>query len=133
MRDGTLLFPTVCSTLSNMSCTIREDDVTIIELDPSYDSLDDRVLDEFGGMLLSEAAHADPPRLVLDFSRTTFIGSSFIELMVRAWRRLQQRNGSMVVCGVQPFCLEILQITRLTSIWNVYPTRREAVDAMRRS
>jgi len=114
-----------------MSCVVREDEITIVELDPSYDSLDDQVLAEFGGVLLSEAAHADPPRLVLDFSRTTFIGSSFIELLIRAWKRLQQRSGTMVLCGVQPLCLEILEVTRLTSIWRIYPTRQEAVESLR--
>lgn len=116
-----------------MSRVIRENDVTIIELDPTYDSLDDSALDGFREMLLSEAEHADPPRVVLDFSRTTFIGSSFIELMIRAWKRLQQRQGVMVLCGVQPFCYEILQITRLNSVWTIYPTRSEAVAALNRS
>ena len=116
-----------------MSRVIRENDVTIIELDPSYDSLDDPALDGFREMLLSEAEHADPPRVVLDFAHTTFIGSSFIELMIRAWKRLQQRQGVLALCSVQPFCYEILQITRLNSVWTIYSTRSEAVAAMHKS
>ncbi len=128
-----LLFPLGYSRLFGMSRVIREDDVTIIELDSSYDSLDDVALEEFGGMLLSEADCADPARLILDFSRTNFIGSSFIELMVRAWKRIQQREGVMVLCEVQPLCREIFQITRLDSIWRIYPTRSEALAALRGS
>ncbi len=116
-----------------MSCIVRENEITIIELGPKYDPLDDQALSEFGGILLAEATHAEPPRLVLDFSRTTFIGSSFIELLVRAWKRLKERGGTMALCGVQPFCLEILEVTRLTTIWNIYPTREEALEAIRRS
>jgi anti-sigma B factor antagonist len=115
-----------------MGCVIRQEGVTIVRLGPSYDSLDDRALEEFGGMLLAEATYAEPPQLVLDFLQTTHIGSSFIELLVRAWKRLNQRNGTMVLCSVQPFCREVLQITRLDSLWTMYPTEEEAVSALSR-
>ena len=113
-----------------MSCSFRERDVTIIEFGPSYNSLDDEALEEVGGLLLSEAVHADPPQMILDLSDTRFIGSSFIELLVRAWKRLKERGGTMVLCGVQPFCAEVLQITQLTTLWKIFPTRAEALDAL---
>ena len=113
-----------------MTRVSREQDVTLIQFGPSYDSLDDAALEEIGGALLGEAFHAEPPRLLLDLSRTSFIGSSFIELLVRAWKRLKERDGTMVLCGVQPFCAEILRVTRLDSLWDTYPTRTEALATL---
>jgi anti-sigma B factor antagonist len=104
--------------------------ITIIELGASYDSLDDRSLEEFGEVLLAEATYADPPQLILDLSRTGFIGSSFIELLVQAWKRLKQRQGNMALCALQPFCAEVLRIARLDTIWSIYPSRSEALAAM---
>jgi len=115
-----------------MTRVSRQQGVTILELGPSYDSLDDSSLEEFGGALLDEAAHAEPPRLILDLSHTSYIGSSFLELLVRAWKRIRGRGGAMALCGVQPFCVEVLQITRLDSLWTIYPTRSEAVAAVAR-
>ncbi len=114
-----------------MGSVTRQNGVTIIELGPSYDSLDDRELEDFGGLLLAEATHADPPWLVLDFSQTTLIGSSFIELLVRAWKRLRQREGAMALCNLQPFCEEVLQVTRLDTLWGTFATREEAMKAVR--
>ncbi len=113
-----------------MSRSFRKRDVTIIEFGPSYDSLDDETLEEAGGFLLTEAVCADPPRMILDLSHTRFIGSSFIELLVRAWKRLKERGGTMALCGVQPFCAEVLEITRLTTLWKIYATQAEALDAV---
>ena len=79
-----------------MSCVIQQGGVTIIETGPSYSSLDYGALEGLGEVLLSEAAYADPPRLILDMSQTTFVSSSFIELLVRAWKRIKQRQGVMV-------------------------------------
>lgn len=101
--------------------------VTIIELGSAYESLDDDALEEVGGLILTKAAAAESPWLVLDLSGTQYIGSTFIELMVRAWKRLRQRGGNMVLCGVQPFCAEILRATKLDTLWEVVPTREEAL------
>ncbi len=113
-----------------MSRSFRERDVTIIEFGEDYDSLDYETLEKIGQLLLSEAAKADPPKLILDLSQTQFIGSSFIELLIRSWKRLKERDGTMVLCGVRPFCTEVLQITQLTSLWKIYASRTEALDAV---
>ncbi len=36
----------------------------------------------------------------------------------------------MALSGVHPFCVEILRVTRLHTLWPVYPTRDEAVAAL---
>jgi anti-anti-sigma factor len=113
-----------------MSNVIRQSGVTIIELGPSYDSLNEEALQDFGGALLSEATHTEPPRLVVDLSETSYIGSSFLELLVRAWKRLKERDGNLVLCGAQPFCVEVLEVTRLNTLWAIYSTREEAVAAL---
>lgn len=103
--------------------------ITIIESGASYDSLDERLLEEFGGTLLGEATHADPPLLILDLTATGFIGSSFIELLVQAWKRLKQRKGSLILCNPQVFCMEVLRTARLDTIWPVFANRDEALAA----
>jgi anti-sigma B factor antagonist len=108
---------------------MRQSHCTVVELGARYDSLDLDALNDAGSLLLTQAVSADPPRLVIDMSQTSFIGSTFIELLIRTWRRLNQRNGSMVLCGLQPFCAEILRVTRLETLWSCYPTRNEAVQA----
>jgi len=113
-----------------MCRSIRVQGIVVIEFGPSYDSLNDDALEEAGGLLLTEAVHAQPPRLVLDLSQTSFIGSTFIELLVRAWKRLRERGGTMVFCGLHPFCTEVLEVTRLTTLWDIYATRDEAVQAL---
>jgi anti-sigma B factor antagonist len=113
-----------------MSRITRQRGVTIIEAGPSYDSLDEEGLAEFGGALLDEAAHAEPPRLILDLTQTRRIGSRFIELLVRAWKRVKQRGGQMVLCGLHPYCIEVLQVTHLDTLWPTYPTQDEAAAAL---
>ena len=111
----------------------RQQDVTVIELGPSYETLNDEVLREMAEVLLTKATTADPPRVVLDLSGTKYIGSLFVELLVRTWKRLSERGGKMVLCGLQPFCAEVLRISRLDTLWESFPTQAEAVAALRDS
>jgi len=109
---------------------LREDDVTVVCTGSTYAALELQALQELGEALLCEAAHADPPRLVIDMSETEFIGSSFIELVVRAWKRIRSRDGAMALCAVRPFCREVLSVSHLDTIWMIRTTRVEAVKAL---
>ncbi len=121
----------ICPRLIDMIQVSRQRDVTIVELGPSYESLDDRVLEEIRGALLSEASRADPPLMVLDLSGTDYIGSAFMELLVRVWKRLTERGGAMVLCGLRPFCAEVLRVTGLDRLWRVFPTQDQAVTTIK--
>lgn len=108
----------------------RQHNVTVVESEGNYPSLEVAKLEEMGRVLLGEAVRADPPLLVLDLTDTGFIGSSFIELMIRAMKRVRERGGAFALCHVQPFCLDILQTARLDQVFPRYSTRDEAIAAV---
>ncbi len=104
--------------------------VTVCVLDKAYDSLDTAQVDEFNLRLCEAVDQADHPLFVIDLSHTSFIGSSFLEVLFRVWKRLQQRNGRMVLCGLSDFCREVLHTTRLDTLWNSFDMRQDAVEAL---
>ena len=113
-----------------MAQTSKINDITIVELDASYDSLEGQSLAQASAMLLELAQNCDPPIMMLDMSATRFIGSEFLELIFRVWRRLAGRQGQMVLCNVYPYCQEVLKITGLANLWPSYATRDEACAAL---
>lgn len=113
-----------------MSNITRVDGVTIFEIDKEYDSLDEQTLNELGAKLLAAVEQAEPPVMLLDLTRTTFIGSRFLGVTIRAWKRLRDRHGRMALCHVNDLCSEVLKASKLDSIWDVFPTRDEAVLQM---
>jgi anti-sigma B factor antagonist len=130
LRGGWLAIPSLPPYTHRMHRVTQEHGVTIIELGPSYAGLESDALRECGEILLSRAADVEPARLILDMSETTFVGSGFIELLVRAWKRIKRRDGMMALCGLQPFCQEVLQVSRLDTIWPIYADRAEAMREM---
>lgn len=110
-----------------MSRVSKENNVTVIELGLSYDSLDQDKLDEIGGILLGEARYADPPLLVVDFTRTTYVGPGFLRLLLYAQQWVKERNGRLCVCGPSDFSREVLDSAKLTEVLEIFPSREEAV------
>jgi anti-anti-sigma factor len=109
----------------------QEQGVTVITLGPDYESLDENDLDDVKEVLLRVASSADPPLVVLDLPRTKFFGSAFIELLFRAWNRLNSRaGGRFAISGLTDYCKEVIEITHLDQLWDVYETSRDAVRVM---
>ncbi len=71
------------------------------------------------------------PALLVDLSALDYMGSSMVALLVRLWKAVQKKNGRMVVQSEQKMVTEVLNIAGLNSLWDVVPTREEAITAMR--
>jgi anti-anti-sigma factor len=109
----------------------QRDGVTVITLGSAYENLDGTHLEELSKVILDVANTADPPRVVLDLSRTEFFGSSFIEVLFRAWNRLNAREkGRFAISGLTPYCREIIDTTHLDRLWKLYDTSDSAVAAL---
>ncbi len=83
----------------------RRDDVTIIHLDAAYEALDPAKFEVAQQLLLGQADAAEPPLVVLDLSQTAYMGSAFIEVMFRAWKRVAERRASLC-CAACSRCVE---------------------------
>ncbi|MBA3314171.1 MAG: STAS domain-containing protein [Planctomycetaceae bacterium] len=104
--------------------------VTVIHLGREYENLDESLLDELRSVILDVAETAVPPKVVLALSHTKFFGSAFIEIMFRAWKRVQARGGTFAISGLTEYCAEIVEVTHLDRLWTVYADRKTAVAAM---
>ena len=104
--------------------------VTVAEIGPEFEALDEDILHRVRDFLLDLADHADPPYLVIDLSNTEYFGSGFIEVLFRVWNRMQRRRGRLALCSLRPYCAEVLKIARLDTVWSIYPTREAAVEAL---
>lgn len=81
--------------------------------------------------LLDLVSAPDVKGLVLDFHRTDYYGSTALGFFLRLWRRVGGRGGRMAFCNLSSNEGEILAVTRLDTLWPVYPSRDEALKAVR--
>lgn len=94
-------------------------------MDVRTQSVDRNLMLEFSGELDHHAARgamrelelavdaALPRRLVLDFGGVTFMDSSGIALLLRAKRCMDELEGNLLVCRVQPQAMRVMDAAGL--------------------
>jgi anti-sigma B factor antagonist len=65
--------------------------------------------------------------VVVDLTRTTFIDSTALGVIIRGVERLKQRDGRLVVVCADPNIVKIFEVTGLNRIFSVYGSRDEAL------
>jgi anti-anti-sigma factor len=86
---------------------------------------------QVGNEIIPDLDALRSPALLVDLSALDYMGSSMVALLVRLWKAVQKKNGRMVVQSEQKMVTEVLNIAGLNSLWDVVPTRDEAIGAMR--
>jgi anti-anti-sigma factor len=110
--------------------TTTQNGVTVVRLGDGCDAIDEGNVEEVNAFLLELAQSADPPTIVIDLSRITFFASSFIEVLFRVWNRLNRRQGHFALCGLTQYCGEVIHVSRLDTLWDLYPDAASAVSAL---
>ncbi|QDT54986.1 STAS domain protein [Caulifigura coniformis] len=106
------------------------DQATVVALGPDYKNITEEIVGSASNVLMTAAAN-EQPNLVLDFADIEFFGSSFIEVLFRVWKRLQQRGGRFALANVSTYCHEVLKTTHLDSIWPVCATVDDAARVLK--
>lgn len=70
------------------------------------------------------------PLVVFDLSDVGYFGSVFLALLLRCHKFVKSRGGELVLCGASKMARELLRVTALDTLWAIYETREEALEAL---
>ena len=77
---------------------------------------------------IAEAIDAGCAVVVVDLAATTFIDSSSLGVLISSHRRLDQRNGRLIVACDVPAVLKMFKITGLDEVLEIAASREAALD-----
>ena len=80
---------------------------------------DEDNVDQFGQGLTDLVETGGVRRLLVDVSGLEYVTSSVLGKLIFLHRRLARDGGQMVLCGVRPTLLDILDATRLTTLFTI--------------
>ena len=76
---------------------------------------------------VAEQGHA---WVLIDMSEVPYIDSAGLGSIVTGLNLFRKIKGNMVLCCVQPRVLQLLELTSLTGVLQVYPTAEDAVKSL---
>jgi anti-sigma B factor antagonist len=108
----------------------RHGDVAVIIPSPEIEHLPENTVNTAAAMVLAPLKEDPPTHCIVDLSNVRYFGSAFITFLLRCHLPVKQQGGELVLAGVNERIRELLKTTALDTLWALYDSRGEALDAL---
>ncbi len=108
----------------------RHGDVAVIVPSPEVEQLPDNLVQPAADLVLAPLREDPPSHLIVDLEGVRYFGSAFITFLLRCHLLIKKRGSELVLAGVSPRIRELLRTTALDTLWALYESRQEALDAL---
>ena len=108
----------------------RRGELTIITATPALEAVGDGLEDLAARVIIEPLRGQVEPVVLFDLSLVKYFGSVFLAVMIRCWKLVLAKSGTMALAGVSSHARELLHVTSLDQAWPIYADRREAVEAL---
>ncbi|QDU81405.1 Putative anti-sigma factor antagonist [Polystyrenella longa] len=88
------------------------------------------LIEQAAEIVMEPLKELEVPMVVFDLSDVSYFGSVFLALLLRCHKFVKARGGELVLCGASSMARELLRVTALDTIWAIYDTREEALEAL---
>lgn len=78
---------------------------------------------------LAEIPENQPPKVVLNLSRVSMMDSSGLGTLVASYTTVQKRGGRLVLAGLGRGLQNLIAITKLAMVFDIYEKEEEAVES----
>jgi len=108
-------------------------DGKVLVLTPQGDcsSLEAAVLEAEVREILHEITARSVTALVVDLEQAPYFGSTMLGALIKLWRSMTVVQGRLALCNLSSAEQDVLAATRLNSMWDVFPSRSAALEALR--
>jgi len=100
--------------------------IAVLAISGKIDAVTSRDLES----ALTEMLDQNSTRVVIDLKEVDFISSGGLRVFISFKRKLVERKGDLVVSSLQPFVMEIFEMTGLPSLIGTYSSQGEAIKSL---
>jgi anti-sigma B factor antagonist len=97
---------------------------------PNVESLSWELIEQAAEIVMEPIRSSASPMVVFDISQVNYFGSVFLALLLRCHTAVKNRGGELVICGASEMARELLKITALDTLWALYDTKEQALEAI---
>ena len=102
-------------------------EVKILVLMKRFDAYTAGAVEAKLNKLIAEGAR----KVICDFSETEYLASAGLRVLITAIRNLQKIGGTLVLCAIKPYVLEVFDISGLNRIFKMYDSVDSAMQEIK--
>src|SRR5207244_6496416 len=108
----------------------RHGDIAVIIPSPEVEKLPENLMEQAAQMVLAPLRANPPAGLIFDLGHVDYVGSVFLSFLLRCHKRVKEHGSEVVVAGASQRARELLHMTALDTLWALYNSRQEALNAL---
>src|ERR1700694_37918 len=108
----------------------RHGEVAIVTPSAKVEEMHETLIEQAARMVVQSLREDPPSGIVVDLSQVNYFGSVFVSFLLRC-HALAKKNGSeIVLAGASEPARELLHLLDLETLWALYDTRKDAIEAL---
>src|SRR5713101_7040953 len=108
----------------------RHGDIAVVIPSPEVESMPENLIQQAAQMVLAPLKEEPPAGLVIHLSQVNYFGSVFISFLLRCHMLVKKHGSEVLLAGASARIRELLHLTALDTLWALYDTRAEALEAL---
>jgi anti-anti-sigma factor len=108
----------------------RHGEIAVVIPSPKVEEMHEALIDQAARMV-KQSLQEDPPNgIVVDLSEVNYFGSVFFSFLLRCHTEADKLGSVMVLAGASEPARELLKVVGYETLWALYGTRKEALEAL---
>jgi anti-sigma B factor antagonist len=108
----------------------RRGDIAIVTPSSAIEQMPENLVEQAAQMVLAPLREGRLNGLVVDLGRVNYFGSVFISFLLRCHLMVKRQGAELVLAGVSDRVRELLRLTSLDTLWALYASKAEALEAL---
>jgi anti-anti-sigma factor len=108
----------------------RHGDIAVVIPSPEVESMQDNLMQQAAEMVLAPLKEDPPAGVIIDLSQVKYFGSVFLSFLLKCHMLAKRRGSEVVLAGASERSRELLHLTALDTLWALYDSRAQALDAL---
>jgi len=111
----------------------RIEDVTIVHiLEANLLEMEEQALNELAKSLFTLLKDQSPMKLILSFDHVKYFSTSVLGMLVMLKKKVVESRSALKICSIRPSLYEMLVLTKLNTILDIYKDEEAALASFRR-
>jgi anti-sigma B factor antagonist len=108
----------------------RHGEIAVVIPSPKVEEMHEGLIDQAAKMVVNTLREDPPAGIVVDLSQVNYVGSVFVSFLLRCYMFSKKAGSEIVLAGASEPARELLHLLDLETLWAIYDSRKEAIEAL---
>src|SRR5689334_18490825 len=108
----------------------RHGEIAVVIPSPKAEEMHETLIEQAAKLVVNSLREDPPAGIVVDLSHVNYFGSVFVSFLLRCHMLAKKQGSEVVLAGASEPARELLHVLDLQTIWALYKTRQEAIEAL---